>query len=182
MTSTRSHTFRLAAAGGAFALAASAAALHAQAGPQLAKAPRDTQPEVKRLVAPSPPPSSVAPRARAAAQVRAATAADSGPRPMKRVSPPVDSVRPAPEPVNTLDQSRAPAKAPPPPAPRANTAVQPVAARAALVSDEPPQGATARCKDGTFLTTAVDATSCTDNGGLAVRILAARQLPKPPAP
>ena len=59
--------------------------------------------------------------------------------------------------------------------------MQQVTARASLVSDEPPADATARCKDGTFISTTVDASTCVNNGGLAVR-MPARPTPPPKRP
>ena len=170
MTTTRMHLCGRMAVAGAMAIAVSLTSLGAQAGPPLAKAPRDTQPALKQLKSPSPPPSTVAPRG--AANQRAALVAptDSGARPMQRVSPPVDSVRPAAPTTNTVDPRRAPPTSAPPPAPRANPAVQAATPRAALQSDDPPAGATGRCKDGTWLTGTLPANPCGANGGLAVRI------------
>ena len=97
---------------------------------------------------------------------------------MKRVSAPVDSVRPGPALVTALDPRRAPAVQAPPPAPRATATTQPVMQRALQVSDQAPTDATARCKDGTFLTTPVDDNSCSDHAGLAVSF-PQRQAPPP---
>ena len=164
-------------------LIAGAVRLNAQAGPPLAKVSSDTQPTLRLLVPPSPPPSTVAPRASTSRRAAVVAPADSGPRPLKRMSLPVDSVRPAPVPVNALDPKRAPVKQPAPPAPGSNAAAQQVVApRAALISNEPPANATARCKDGTFVTLAVDANTCADRGGIAVRLGLQRQAPRRPNP
>ena len=157
----------------------SAGALEAQGGPPAARAPRDSQPAVRALVSPSRPPSTVAPRAPLRpAQVRVAT--DSAPRVPKSPGMPVDSARPAPAPLNALDPRRAPPEQPAPPAPTARRPAI-VEQRAAALSDSPPIGATARCRDGTFLLSRVDENACVGNGGLAV-VFPQRQTPKPPQP
>lgn len=156
-----------------------AGSLAAQGVPPAARAPRDTQPVLRAPVAPSRPPSSVAPLAPVrAAQVRAIT--DSAPRPPKSPGMPVDSARPAPAPLNALDPGRAPPEQPAPPAPTVRRAVI-VEQRTAVPSDVPPAGATARCKDGTFLLSRVDENTCTGNGGLAV-VFPEHQVPKRPQP
>jgi len=152
-------------------------AIGAQGGPPTARAPHDSQPALLVPVSPSRPPSAVAPRARAVRQV-APTTADTGLRLIKRVSAPVDSVRPAPAHVTVLDPRFAPPVQAAPLAPGANAGVQPVAVRASLASDQPPANATARCKDGTYLTTVVDDNTCRDNGGLTVAF-PKRQAPPP---
>lgn len=159
----------------------SAANLGAQAGPPLAKAPRDSAPALIKPRAPSLPPSSVAPRGAVAQRTAIVAPVDSGPRLMKRIGLPVDSVRPAPTPEPEVTALK---KQPPPPAPsRTNPAVQQVTQRAAaLTSDEPSAAASARCKDGTYITAVVDDNTCSDRGGVAVKFPPPRQAPKRPNP
>jgi len=59
-------------------------------------------------------------------------------------------------------------------------AVQAVTPRGAFVSDEPPAGATMRCKDGTYLTGTPSDARCAGFGGVAV--LLPVPTPPPPAP
>jgi len=155
--------------------------LGAQGGPQAARAPRDSQPALRAPKSPSPPPSAVAPRQGAVRQP-GPTSADTGLKLMKRVSAPVDSVRPAPAPVTALDPLRAPRIQAPPPAPAANATAKVTTTRASVTSDQPPAGATARCKDGTFLTTPADDNTCSDHGGLVVRFPQRQAPPQRPKP
>lgn len=152
----------------------------AQGGPPAARAPLDTQPALRVPASASRPPSAVAPRTRSVRQLGPATA-DTSLKLIKRVSAPVDSVRPAPATVSALDPSRAPRVQAPPPAPGTAATARVTAPRALLTSDTPPAGATARCKDGTFLTTTLlDDNSCSDHGGIAVRL--PQRQPPPPRP
>ncbi len=66
-----------------------------------------------------------------------------------------------------------------PPAPGSRVAAVPVAARAPM-NEPPPAGATMRCKDGTYLSGAPNASACATHNGLAVVLPAPR--PAPPAP
>lgn len=158
---------------------ASASILAAQGVPLATRAPRDSQPALRVPVSPSRPPSAVAPRGPArAGQARAI--ADSAPRTMQSPSLPVDSVRPAPVPLNVIDPRRAPPAQAAPPAPRSTRAIV-AEPRVAPASDVPPTNATARCKDGTFLVAPVEQSSCTDHGGLAV-VFPQHQVPRRPQP
>lgn len=171
MTTFARHVVRLASLGAVTVLCASA--LRAQAGPPLAK--QDTQPALRKPQPGSPPPSTVAPsRGR-----RRATAADSVPvTPMKRVSAPPDSVRPAPAAAAPLDSARMPRTQPMVrPGARQDAAAAPSASTA---SDQPPAGAKARCKDGTFVMAPVDDATCRTNGGIAVRFPDASVAPRRP--
>ena len=57
----------------------------------------------------------------------------------------------------------------------------PVALQAPATPSAPPDGATMRCKDGTWFSGTPDAARCASNGGLAV-ILPPSNPPVPPAP
>lgn len=156
---------------------ATAGVLGAQGLPPTATVPRNESPALRVPVRPSRPPAAVAPAAAASRQARAAV--DSGPSVPKSPGMPVDSAKPAPAVVNALDPRRAPAERQVPPAVR--TLRSAVAGPAVSGPTEAPEGATARCKDGTFLLTPVDVNSCLDRGGLVVAF-PQRQLPKRPSP
>jgi hypothetical protein len=179
MTSLISRTMRATAftvALGALSAAATAQGPTKRPVPPSAVVPVDSAPALIRPKAPSAPPSSVAPRTRAPQAIRA-TQPDSGVRPMAATSAPVESVRPAA--VQAPAVEPLPARTPPP-RPAATVRAEPVAA-AALISETPPANATGRCKDGTWLTSAiVEASSCTNNGGLAARFPEKPVLPKRP--
>jgi hypothetical protein len=166
----------LAVALGALSAAATAQGPAKRPLPPSAVVPVDSAPALITRKAPSAPPSSVAPRIRAPQAIRAAQP-DSGVRPMTAVSAPVESVRPAAVQapiVEPLPARTSPAR------PAATMRAEPVAA-AASVSETPPANATGRCKDGTWVTSAtVEASSCTNNGGLAARFPQKPVLPKRP--
>lgn len=169
------------AVAGAVALLVGTEPLRAQAGPPLARPARDTTPALKSPIAPSAPPSSVAPRTGTRAAARASVLSAEQqivPPSTAPVSPPVDSFRPAA--ARTPAAPPIPVVAPPPP-PKPGTEARAVSASASLRSDEPPPGATARCRDGTFLSGALPADPCGDRGGLAVRITPPPPL-RPPRP
>lgn len=173
------HAFRRAVRRAA--LATCALGVTAVAGAQSAppKPATDTAgPPLRVMKAPATPP----PRSNARAAATLAPTNAEPLRAMQRVGTPVDSARPkAPAPV-ALDPSRAPAKTVIAP-PSATTAAAQPAARAALtVADTPPAGATARCKDGTYVTRAVDANTCGANGGIAVRFPQPSQTTAPRRP
>ena len=67
-----------------------------------------------------------------------------------------------------------------PPAPVARVTAQAAMQAAPAPAAAPPAGATMRCKDGTFLSGAPDASRCDANGGLAAILPAARPAPPPP--
>ena len=175
---TLPRTVALLAAVSVLALAP-AGTIAAQGAPAAARVPRDTQPALREPVSPSRPPSAVAPSATVRA-ARVLIAEDVAPRPPKSPSMPVYSAQPAPVPMNVLDPRRAPAEQPAPPVPVARRSAV-VEQRASVISDIPPDGATVRCKDGTFVLSPVDASSCSDRGGVAV-VLPQRQVPRRPIP
>jgi hypothetical protein len=65
----------------------------------------------------------------------------------------------------------------PPPAPVVAAPVSAVDADAERANSTPPTGATMRCKDGTWLTGAQDATRCANSGGVAMLIAQPLALP-----
>lgn len=69
----------------------------------------------------------------------------------------------------------------PPPAPVAAAQASAEDAAAARATATPPVGATMRCKDGTWMTGAQDASRCANAGGVAVLITQPR-TPPPPRP
>jgi hypothetical protein len=104
---------------------------------------------------------------------------------MKRVSPLPDSTRAAARRAAskaTVAEVRpaAPATQAGPPAHRAPKQTVPTA-NLSLAQQPPPAGATARCKDGTYLSSTPSPTACDANGGLAAVLLKAQQAPTPPA-
>lgn len=171
-----SRTVAIIASLGAFAAAAQAQGPTKRPVPASAVAPADSTPALVKPRSPSAPPSSVAPRTRAQA-VRAAQPDSSAVRPMPAASAPVESVRPAAVPAPAVEPL--PARTPPPRA-AASMRAEPSAAAASLVSEEPPANATGRCKDGTWLTSAIEANACASNGGLAARFPVKPVLPKRP--
>jgi hypothetical protein len=124
----------------------------------------------------------VTPRARAAAIV-APSAAETAQRTaaeLPPVSAPVESVRPvmaSPQQAQVVQEP--PRSDPPPPAPATRPPVQRAMAPATAPDGPPPVGATARCKDGTYLFVPATEQSCGDRGGLAVTF-APRPAPPPP--
>lgn len=151
---------------------------HAQASPPPTTASRDTQPALIKPRTVSAPPPTVAPRLRAAARP---TRADSAPvEPMRRVGAPPDSVRPTVMQAPRGDTARNSRTAPPPPARPAASVVAPAASSPALAETPPPTGATARCKDGTYLFGPLATDPCAAHGGLAA-LFPERTAP-PPAP
>jgi hypothetical protein len=100
---------------------------------------------------------------------------------LKPVGLPVDSVRPKPPRAVPLDPSRAPAVAPPPPAPHAATDAAP-AAPTTTPSITPPLGATAQCKDGYWVMSAYNEAACSTHGGLLVVLPPPRETPRRPSP
>ncbi len=157
-----------------------AALMQAQAGPPLAQPRRDSSPPLMVPKAPSPPPSSRAP-----APARASfTVADPAPVAIApRSGASVDSVRPVtdlnPEAPKTGLIVRRP---PPPVSSPAPAAARAVDSPAAFRSNDPPDGATALCKDGTWLFGAVPVVPCQSNGGLVVRLPEPKPVPRPPRP
>lgn len=143
--------------------------------------PRDNAPPLLVPVVPGPRPEQVAPRARAAQRTAVVRApADTAVAPPQAPSAPVESVKPRPAAVVTPSAADAPAVSAPPPPPGS----QPAASRApvplATRADEPqPANATARCKDGSFVTSPVDANTCAGSGGLLVSF-PQRRTPTPP--
>ena len=129
----------------------------------------------------SPRPEAVAPRARAAAQVAPSAQETLRATPIapKLVGAPVDSVRPAirPAPSPLVDDR---ASAPPPPAPSAQRQAQRTTEVAPTPDGPPPTGATARCKDGSYLFAPVNDESCRDRGGLVARFAPPPVPPTPP--
>jgi hypothetical protein len=74
----------------------------------------------------------------------------------------------------------------PPPAPGTPAAVATAAARSSSVrvvsaAVAPPTGATARCKDATYVTTTPSPTVCDAHGGVSVIFPAAKATPTAPA-
>ncbi|HVZ47844.1 MAG TPA: hypothetical protein VG916_03600 [Gemmatimonadaceae bacterium] len=68
-----------------------------------------------------------------------------------------------------------------PPAPTASPAFRAVAPVAPLRAElQPPPGAIARCKDGTYVTGTLPADPCSANGGLAARLVPAAPAPRRP--
>ena len=155
----------------------------AQASPP----PRPTQDVAPALLPPpaaSPRPETVAPRTRAAvqgAQQATEAAVRATATPLRPASAPVDSVRPtkaAPQPVQVLEEP--PRVDPPPPAPGTRPSAQKAVAPASAPDGPPPVGATARCKDGTYLFVPTNDQSCSERGGFAVTFTPRPAAPTPP--
>lgn len=183
-------------------LALTAGQLAAQSPPP-APAPA-AAPALQRPTA-APPPSTVAPAATPAA-TRATPVAAAPVAPVASASRPADSVRPAGAPsaerpagavaqcvdgtfvARTADctarrgvRVRFPVERSGPPPVAEQPQAVPVGRPAVASSATPPQGATARCKDGTFVLGAWSAGRCDANGGLAA-VLPATRTPPPPPP
>ena len=159
-----------------------AAQMQAQAGPPLAPPRRDSSPPLMVPKSPSPPPSSRAP---APAPARASfTVADPAPVAIApQTGAPVDSVRPSTDPNPEAPKTGLIVRRPPPPVSSpAPAAARVVDSPAAFRLNDPPDGATARCKDGTWLFGAVPDVPCQANGGLAVRLPEPKPVVRPPRP
>jgi len=165
----------------AVALTAPAATLGAQAAPPAPKP--DSAPAL--LPPPrTPPPPAAGPMVRTRAQaapLAGETAVRATVAPLPQVSAPVESVRPAAATAPRVPSGRdAPAVPPAPPAPVARQAAQQNAPEPAAVPDGPPPvGATARCKDGTYLFAPASEQSCSAHTGLVVLF---PPRPAPPTP
>lgn len=164
-----------------FATASTVERATAQAGPPLARPRADSAPTLQRPTSPSAPPASVAPRTSVRAGVpSAAQAPTPAPVPaMPRASVAVDSVRPAP--ADATPAAPAVARPADPATVRQATTALPSATLRVEPDLPPPAGATARCRDGSYVTTPVDGSTCDGRGGLAVR-LPVRPVPGPRPP
>lgn len=161
----------------ALAICGIGSSLHAQAAPPAPK--RDS---VRVLPAPYTPPPPPAPARTAVSQraVRSTEAAPTAvPAPPARVGVPVDSARPAARSVRAQTAPEGTTKNAPPPPPTPRRTAQ-VVAEPVSVDGPPPAGATARCKDGTYLFTTANEHSCDNRGGLVVLITPKPAPPTPP--
>ena len=159
----------------------SAQAVNAQASPP-PRPPQDVTPALLPPPPASPRPETVAPRTRAAAQVapQGEETLRTTPVAPRRVSAPVDSVRPTVASPQQAQAVREPPRADPPPPPPATRQPALNATQTAAPDGPPPTGATARCKDGTYLFTPTNQQSCSDRGGLAVTLASRPAPPTPP--
>lgn len=157
------------------------------AGAQASPPPRPTQDVAPALLPPpaaSPRPETVAPRTRAAvqgAQQATETAVRATAAPLRPASAPVDSVRPTIAPARQVQVPLEPPRVdPPPPVPGTRQPTQNAVAPASAPDGPPPVGATARCKDGTYLFVPTTEQSCSDRGGIAVTFTPRPAPPTPP--
>jgi hypothetical protein len=164
-------------------LAVACAAQHVNAQSSPPRPPQNAAPALLPPPAASPKPETVAPRTNAAAQVapRATeSAVRAAPLPLRPVSAPVESVRPAVTSTPAAQSVReTPHVDPPPPAPASRQSTLSAVASVSAPEGPPPVGATARCKDGTYLFVPTSKQSCSERGGLVV-IFAARPVPPTP--
>lgn len=171
---TISSIRRIALVGAAIAVMAPGARLESQGAPPAARGSADSAPALRKMVRPGLPPSAVAPAGRAGAR-RPPTKADSAPvLPMKRPGLPPDSVRPqAPRstPLRTIEKSA------PPPAPAKSATTSPALKTTISADVKPAAGMTMRCKDGTWLAGTPTADRCSNNGGLAMVMMAPPAAP-----
>ncbi|MFA6165658.1 MAG: DUF3761 domain-containing protein [Gemmatimonadaceae bacterium] len=166
-------------------LALLTAALVASAEATAQSAPPPPRRDSAPALLPPPPvarPEAVTPRTRPAAIVAPSVDETARRAPVEPLpaSAAVESVRPALTSTQQPQSVReAPRVDPPPPTPVNRASVQRAAEAPPAPDGPPPAGATARCKDGTYLFTPTTQESCSDRGGLAV-ILASRPVPPTP--
>lgn len=164
MTSHRSGNSRIIVVLSLMALAGGVAPARAQSTPRALVQPPAAQRDTggAKLAPPpaTPLPSSLRPQAaniaRLAPSAPVVLPVSPGGDPIPSSAPAEHIAAPVPQPLTR----------PVPPAP---TSLQQAALQAVIPDLPPPVGVTARCKDGTYLTSAPSPGECVSNGGLAVR-------------
>lgn len=140
-----------------------------------AQAPRPPVDGSPRLQPMRPPPAPPVTRARAVVETEELARPKEPPVPESQVAKPVPPRSVAPAAAPALGESTRPQ----------TPSTQPTRASAAQVEAGPdvhPANATARCRDGSFVTSQVDANTCAGQGGLLVKFPQRRTPPPPRRP